>query len=365
MIVMSQQFNDLLATTIISKYSDNQVIIHESVITVVTVSYCNVLNALCWFCLCNTQMAGRCWMAVTVCLLLFDGNSLADVDKNQLAPIVDEILNRYTPSYNGGRNPMFSLAVTIPYNKDTKMYDISQLDDGGRVRREILNCEVYTGTRVVAATVLRWPNVVDQCPGGRVQWPDVLRKCPGVNTWADVKSQCPNEVKEGRADHAEYRTLQHINTLVKNLDKNDLLLFYVLASPCDQRCTSESSNWSILNSIKAIQRWHNYAVVFSNIFQPRNGHVIPDQDLQGALQRLGGSIGLSNIFRCNRQRAMQCTSCSSGGQVARYCFSKNSQPSLTKPQQGVSTNVGSYRGAGPSGRGNIRKVGKHSWNTGM
>ena len=251
---------------------------------------------------------------------------------------------------------MFSLAVTIPYNKDTKMYDISQLDDGGSVRSVILNCEVYTGTRVVAATVLRWPNVVDQCPGGRVQWPDVLRKCPqGVKTWDEVNRRCPNEVNEGRADHAEYRTLQHINTLVSNLNKNDLLLFYVLASPCDKRCTSESGKLSILNRIKAIQKWHNYAVVFSNIFQPRGGNVISDEDLQGALQRLGGSIGLSNIFRCNRQMVMQCTSCSSGGQVAPYCFSENSQASLKKPQQGVSTNVGSYRGAGPSGRHNVRK----------
>ncbi|XP_073328724.1 uncharacterized protein [Pagrus major] len=308
-------------------------------------------------------------MAVTLCLLLFDGNSLAAVNQNQLAKFVDQILNEYTPSYtssNGGRtNPMFSLAVTIPYNERKKIYDISQVTgDGDRVRRKILHCDVYAGTRVVAATVLRWPNVVDQCPDGYVQWGDVLSQCPrGVKTWADVKQMCPDKVWEGRADHAEYRTLQGINTLFRTFKKKDLLLFYIFASPCDQRCTSESSDLSILNSIKVIRKWTNYAVVFSNIFQLR-GNPIPDDALRGSLERLAGSVGLSNIFRCNRQGAMQCTSCDSGGEVARYCFSENSQPSHTKPQQCVSTNAGSSRGGRHSGRGNVRKGGKRSQNVG-
>ncbi|XP_030290636.1 uncharacterized protein LOC115592217 [Sparus aurata] len=233
------------------------------------------------------KMAGQCWVAVTLCLLLFDGNSLAAVDQNQLAPLVDEILYRYGPSYKGIRGtPMFSLAVTIPYNKGKKIYDINQLDNSRKtVERKFRYCEVYTGTRVVAATVLRWPNVVNQCPGGRVQWPDVLTKCPrGVKTWADVNRQCPNEVWKGRADHAEYRTLQHINTLVNRLNKNDLLLFYVRASPCDKRCTNEENNLNILDSIKEIKKWKNYAVVFSDIFQPRSGYVIPEKNLKGALE---------------------------------------------------------------------------------
>ncbi|XP_070839780.1 uncharacterized protein [Chaetodon trifascialis] len=330
-------------------------------------------------------MAGLCWMAITLVLLLSVGNSLAGVNQNHLAKIVSEILNRYTPSYIGNsgqrRYPMFSLAVSIPYNSESQKYDISKVTDNGDiVRDEILKCNVYTGTRVVAATVLRWPNVVDQCPNGRVTWPNVLRACGQRSmTWRDVKEQCPEKVSEGRADHAEYRTLQHFNTLVNNLNTNDFLLFYVQSSPCDQRCTNELSRWSILKSINQILKWKNYAVVFSKVFKPRGSKAIPEQNLRGSLERLGtykgslGSVGLSNIFRCDGQDEVQCTSCSIGNQVARYCFSDDLQPSSPQgrsdsPSQsgqgdkgkqstninqstGVSTNVDSNTQGGQGGNG--------------
>lgn len=221
--------------------------------------------------------------------------------------------------------PMFSVAVSIPYNRQLNMYDMSQVPDTGQaVRAAILSCDVYRGTRVVAATVLRWPNVLDQCPTARVPWPRLLRDCGRTSmTWAEVKNRCPDKVRDGRADHAEYRTLQHLNTLVSNLNRADLLLFYVLASPCTKRCTG-TGPLSILDMINPILNWNNYAVVFSNIFQPRSGPRISDKELQGSLERLGahrgslGSIGLSNIFRCS---PTQCTSCSHGGQVSRYCYS--------------------------------------------
>lgn len=88
------------------------------------------------------------------------------------------------------RCPMFSLAVSIPYNSTTELYDTSQVaDTGDQVRERIVNdCEVYNGARAVAATVLRWPNVLDQCPDKPVQWPNVLAKCgPALKTWADFK----------------------------------------------------------------------------------------------------------------------------------------------------------------------------------
>ncbi|XP_038577450.1 uncharacterized protein LOC119904871, partial [Micropterus salmoides] len=287
-------------------------------------------------------MAVLYWMAVTLGLFLSAGNSLADVDQNELAGIVKEILNKYRPSYTGSkgqrREPMFSLAVSIPYNSDRKMYDISQVTDTGeQVWQSILKrCDVYTSQRMVAATVLRWPNVVDQCPEGRVQW-SIPAKCG--QTWADVKKNCPTEIEDGRADHAEYRTLQNFNTLVSDHDKNDLLLFYVLASPCDKRCASESSRWNILNSIKMIKQWKNYAVVFSNVFKPRGSKSIPEQDLRGAIERLGQSVGLSNIFRCNGD-VVQCTSCSSGTQVTPYCYSEELQPSPTNIADVVSSQSG-------------------------
>lgn len=228
---------------------------------------------------------------------------------------------------------MFSLAVSIPYNSDTNTYDISEVTDtGDQVKTTILNCDVYTSRTMVAATVLRWPNVLKQCPEGRVKWRNVLNKCPKtVKTWADVESQCPEAVFEGKADHAEYRVLQQFNTLVKNLNKQDLLLFYVLASPCDTKCTNELNPSNILQLINQIRNWNNYAVVFSDVFKPRNGKSIPENDLRGSLERLGryegllGSVGLNNIFRC-KGSPVQCRSCSNNGEVAQYCFSDAPSP---------------------------------------
>ncbi|XP_023254881.1 uncharacterized protein LOC111649339 [Seriola lalandi dorsalis] len=285
-------------------------------------------------------MAGLRWMAVTLAVFLSTGNSLA-VDQNQLATIVQQVLNRYTPSYmNSGRMkyPMFSLAVSIPYNSVSRSYDLNQVPDTSEaVKNRIQDCNLYIGTRVVAATVLRWPDVLTQCPNGPVQWPNVLRQCPaGVRTWNQVKSLCPQTIRDGRADHAEYRTLQGLNTLLTNRGSNDLLLFYVLSSPCDKRCTSETSRWNILDSIQRITSWNNRAVVFSNVFKPGGTTILPENDLRGALERLGNRVGLQNIFRCRRRPGMQCTSCSTNGQVTPYCYSDNAGtgPSQNLPQGG-------------------------------
>ncbi|XP_047443619.1 uncharacterized protein LOC125009591 [Mugil cephalus] len=271
-------------------------------------------------------MAGLCWMVVTVTVLVSTEISSA-VDQNQLKVIVQEIQNRYRPSYVDKNQvqkfPMFSVAVTVPYNNDQKTYDMTEVhEDGQQVRDTILKCRVYTSSRVVAATVLRWPNVLSQCPDELVQWPHVLRNCKkGVKTWADVQKYCPEAVHEGRADHAEYRILQNFNSLITNRNRNDLLVFYVRASPCPSRCTRPDSHWNILTSITQVTGWDNYAVVFSDIFKPRDGSWIAEEEQRGALERLATDIGLKNIFRCYGQgSAFQCTSCSEKGSVNEQCY---------------------------------------------
>ncbi|XP_051241474.1 uncharacterized protein LOC127355047 isoform X4 [Dicentrarchus labrax] len=311
-------------------------------------------------------MAGLSWMAVTLVLSLSAGNSLAVVDQNKLAKIVSKIVNRYRPHYevNGKRrSPMFSLAVTVPYNRESSKYDTDRLTDSAvDVRNTIVDCDVYTGTRMVAATVLRWDNVLDQCPDRPVQWKDVLRKCRRRSmTWAELdkmrqdrrtEEQCRTAVWEGRADHAEYRTLQHFNNLVNNRNENDLLLFYVLAAPCDQKCAS-NGRFGILESIKEIKKWKNYAVVFSNVFRPRDGEPIPEGNRM-ALEKLGNSVGLSNIFRCNIEDTPECRSCSAGNKVDPYCFADDSQSGFNLPQRGRSD----YRSqSGDRHRHKDRKVG--------
>ncbi|CAI5678948.1 unnamed protein product [Oreochromis niloticus] len=279
-------------------------------------------------------MAAPYWVSVAVVLMTIR-NGVTAIHPNQLAPIVQDILNRYTPSYNGANNnrkfPMFSVAVSVPLNEQTNKFDMSKVPDNGEdVRKTILNCDIYKGDRVVAATVLKWPDVLDQCPNGDVQWEDVLQKCHREQmTWAEVKSLCgANTIKDGRADHAEFRTLQDFKPLLATQSKDDLMVFYVRDSPCDETCTNPRNTLrNILINIQAITNWKNYVVVFSDVFRPRDGGHIRMEKLRESLYWLGkaiadpGSNGLQNIFRCYMQQEMKCFSCNGdNGEVAFECI---------------------------------------------
>ncbi|XP_077935848.1 uncharacterized protein LOC120813714 [Gasterosteus aculeatus] len=267
-------------------------------------------------------------------------------DETQIAEIVNDLWNRYRPSYQSRFNkhprrfPMFSLAVRIPYNNKMQQYDVSRVnDDTENVWRKIIKCDVYASKTMVAATVLRWPNVLDQCPNAQVPWKKVLKKCRSKSmTWDEVNNTCSGAVRFGRADHAEYRVLKHFNTLMKNINRNDFLLFYVPASPCDQKCASETSRFSILEKIHVITEWRNHAVVFSKVFKPKGGEEVPVGNLTGALERLGEKVGLQNILRCDG--SVPCTSCSSGKDVTPFCYGINApKPAARDNPPSTSVNV--------------------------
>lgn len=293
-------------------------------------------------------MAAPYWVSVVVVFLMTVRNGVTVIDPNNLAPIVQEILNRYTPHYNGAnnnRNPrMFSVAVSVPYNEKANMFDVSKVpDDGEAVRTKILNCDIYKGDRVVAATVLRWPDVLDQCPDAPVQWPEIWQRCRGkqIKTWADVQEKCrENEIQYAEADHAEFRTLQHVSSLAKSQQKSkeDMMVFYVRDSPCARICTDPHNTQNILSKVQDIMKWKDYVVVFSNIFRPENNNPERVNELRESLKRLGGAIadqgskvkdkssnGLQHIFRCYMQQEMdenkmKCFSCINNGKVAPKCI---------------------------------------------
>ncbi|XP_076741424.1 uncharacterized protein LOC101473357 isoform X2 [Maylandia zebra] len=94
-------------------------------------------------------MAASYWVIVAVVLLMTATNGATAIETHELAPIVQNILNRYTPSYGPDDDrqfPMFSVAVSVPYNNGK--FDMSKVtdDDGGEaVKTKILNCDVYIG----------------------------------------------------------------------------------------------------------------------------------------------------------------------------------------------------------------------------
>uniref|UniRef100_A0A672Z3S6 Uncharacterized protein n=1 Tax=Sphaeramia orbicularis TaxID=375764 RepID=A0A672Z3S6_9TELE len=184
-----------------------------------------------------------------------------------------------------------------------------------------IKCLVYTGKDIVAATVLKYDKVKEQCPDTPVEWRELLRGCPNVRTWAEFESNlCPLDVrnknldamkkKNQLEDHGEYRVLQHFDTLVKRRTKKSLLLFYSWGSPCDYKCTNQNYQNNILNAIANIKKWKNYVFVFSKPYK------------RPPLTNLGNRIDLSNIFRCDKGNngRTACKSCSDNGKVSDFCI---------------------------------------------
>ncbi|XP_051241484.1 uncharacterized protein LOC127355052 [Dicentrarchus labrax] len=222
-------------------------------------------------------MAGLHWMVVILAVFLSAENSLS-IDPDRLSGYVRGIKGQY------GVQGMFSVAVRIPENQNQNqnaiLRQVYSSDPGTNVKNTMNNNQVYAGSRVVAAKVLKQPN--------------------------------------RGTDHAESRVVDNLNYLFSNDGWNDLLLFYVYSSPCVEKCSSDTHRESILRRINVINRWNNRAVVFSTIFKPRVGPGNTDDERRAALLRLGAVVGLGNIFRCDGN---QCTSCSVSGQVAHYCVS--------------------------------------------
>nr|XP_033934228.1 uncharacterized protein LOC117442342 [Pseudochaenichthys georgianus] len=248
-------------------------------------------------------MAGLCWMAVMLTVLLSAGDRADAVDLETLASYVNQISAMY------GTHGTYSLAVSIPLpemnrnkNKKTFLEDLLKKSDPvERVKDKLDKDEVYVGTRVVASKFH----------------------------------------EEGQ--HAESRVVDKLVTLF-NSEVNkaqDMLLFYVFATPCG-KCLQIGTTRSLLDKYDQIRLWQSYAVVFSEVFQPRDQKDrIPDVKMRAAIQAFGnyqgprGQIGLDHLFRCMKPEGsnrMVCISCDNGNQVAHQCFSDEAEPGPSQNQ---------------------------------
>lgn len=243
---------------------------------------------------------GLSWMLLAAALLLLPGESGCAVNQNLLATIIDKIWTDYK------LNRMFSMAVSIP--RQQNKYDIDGVlnqINGAEVVRKIKSGEVYKEGRMVAATFL-----------------------------TKKKAKADDDI------HAEYRVLQDFDFLLGNNNnfEDDLLIFYVLGSPCYHKCTNPDHPNAILNYLKDIKRWANYAFVFTHIAVSKNKALeTTDKDRETALHNLAftGGLGLQNIFRCEKKDDnMECSSCSQNNKMAHYCISN--EPKSTSDQQGSS-----------------------------
>lgn len=65
----------------------------------------------------NPQMAGLCWMAVTLSVLLYAGSSFADVDQNHLAGIVKEIVDKWVDFLQNRDLDLVQIQVWLSFSK--------------------------------------------------------------------------------------------------------------------------------------------------------------------------------------------------------------------------------------------------------
>ncbi|XP_061881988.1 uncharacterized protein LOC133633473 [Entelurus aequoreus] len=276
-------------------------------------------------------MADVRWRLLALIVVVMATKTQA-IDQKELGRIVKQVLQRLHLNRTQPKDklPMFSVAVNVPKGHNGQ-YDVNLIPDPrDKIRNTILKCHIYEGEHAVAATVLRWPNVLTMCPEEKVPWKDVLRKCKrypkSSMTWQQVKDKCPDAIEDKRADHAEYRVLDTFKTWVarkKKTDKTGLMLFYVFGSPCTDRCTHETNKQNILELVQNINQWSQHVLVFSKVFQYEGQESTQDNDRKDALKRLGGKIGgLGNIFQCAWKNGdMRCASCSGGGgQVTPECY---------------------------------------------
>ncbi|XP_055087049.1 uncharacterized protein LOC117390010 [Periophthalmus magnuspinnatus] len=283
------------------------------------------------------------WTVMVLALFLSAPLSEAVVNKNDLARFVNDLLNVYKPTYQVHEDaPMFSLAISIPLNA-IRRHDFSLVtaaDPPQNVRSALNRCQVYTGARVVGATLLKYPDFMRQCPNEPVSWDYVTRSCPAVRYWRDFEQCTSGDIRrlkrevDGLVQHAEYRVLQNFqhltNKINRGIQSTDLMLFYIYKSPCSTRCCSTDHLFSIINKMTSVRRWNNYAVVFSHIFVP--GHTSAsaatlEQDRRTALMNLGNGInGIANIYRCT-PGASTCFSCNAPGGVNNDCVRAPRSPS--------------------------------------
>lgn len=207
----------------------------------------------------------------------------------------------------------YSLAVNIPQNQDPdSLQQVLQDDPANKVQQTVSQGQVYQGTRVVAAT----------------------------------QSEAVSHV------------LENIQPFIKSSDGN-FLIIYSEESPCGPTCTNTIGD-SIASKIKdVIQNWRGYAFVFSNAVSD------PAADTshlgQSFKQLTISKLGLDHIFRCYQPRdnAFQCTSCSSGGDVAPSCVANTNQEPADQGQETINkvVGIGETIGAG-IGRGIAAGIGR-------
>ncbi|KAK7929805.1 hypothetical protein WMY93_006200 [Mugilogobius chulae] len=234
------------------------------------------------------QVMASLWTVVVLALIFSTRSNDAAVNVGGLPQFVSELLNLYTPmhflfdyeAHNIGEivYPMFSLAASVPFDLNTKKYSIESVmavDSPRSVRQALLRCNVYGGTRLVEAVVLKYPDALTQCPDQTVPWPYVKNQCPMVNVWRDFQTCDNNRIDillnsgNNLADHAEYRVLTAFDDskFDQNMKENDLMLFISRMTPCSARCTNSDSYFNILTLLEKIKKWKNIAFVFANLFE--------------------------------------------------------------------------------------------------
>ncbi|XP_008290955.1 uncharacterized protein LOC103365316 [Stegastes partitus] len=124
-------------------------------------------------------------------------------------------------------------------------------------------------------------------------------------------------------EHSEWRVLKDLKL---ESNEGDLLVIYSYASPCGEKCAEPDHRYNIIDLIEKVIKeghWKETALVFEQVFLPKEEEKHEQEKLKAALENLGEAIGHENIFRCftTRFKVEKCISCADGKDVDKRCVS--------------------------------------------
>ncbi|XP_042247462.1 uncharacterized protein LOC121883116 isoform X2 [Thunnus maccoyii] len=243
----------------------------------------------------NLKMAGLCWVTVMLAFFLSAENSLAAVNQNRLARIVNGILGEYRI------NEMFSLAVSIPENQnqdtDQILQQVFTSDPGDNVTNKIINDEM-AGLHWVAVVLVFFLSTGNSLAAVDKSWlTSIVKGIKNEYALGDTFSLAVNvpqnqdptnlqevfqddpadKVKQSVSQGQVYRgsrvvaasgavlnVLENIQPLITSSQGN-FLIVYSEESPCGLTCTSKNEGTVADKINDVIKNWSGYAFVFSKV----------------------------------------------------------------------------------------------------
>ncbi|KAL1261201.1 hypothetical protein QQF64_009028 [Cirrhinus molitorella] len=231
-------------------------------------------------------------MASLKCLVIFCllhlcvRNIQGQVNPSALAKMIQYFDDNVQPKTKIGTNAQYAIAISVPRYLCTN--DQSQIED------------VFSREEA--------QSVKDYITQGQT--------CVRCSSSQNVIATRPNAKTK---EHAEHILLfptgnSPMDTLLKNTDQNNCVVFYSYNSPCVTKCIRGEDN-----IFPGLQNWKNVRNEGMNVFVFEDLWKDADKTIADDFKRIDQLVPL---YRCASENAMECQNCVNGNTVNPFCLPK-------------------------------------------